>query len=120
RDLFRFLESEAKPRHPGVDMDRGGKRLLRLFRVVVPFLDLAERAEHGARADILKSRSRAGVEAIQHVDCGLRDVRTDLERLVEERHKEGLAAGPGERRRNRFDTEAVGVGLDYSGAFRVS
>ena len=63
-----------------------------------------------------RTRCRRG-EAVEHVDRGLRGAGAHAARLGEIGDEESLAAGVGQRRGDRFEAAAIGVGLDHGGAF---
>ncbi len=104
--------------HAGVDMDGGRELLARRARERVPFVDFGERAQHRLHVDVAEGGGGARMQPVQHIDGGFGQHGAQLQRLVEQRDEESIAARPRQRAHRRLDAEAVGVGLDHRGAAR--
>ena len=115
-DGDRLIDRDAEPVHTGIDMQG---------RAAAPIVDGDERiplGEFGRAVDdrpqivVGERRRRAGHEPVEHVDDGVGRERPHAPPLHHVGHEEGPAARLVQPARDRFETAAIGVGLDHGGA----
>ena len=108
---------QAEPVHAGIDVNGGAAGPAGAAAEHVPFGEFVEVADHGPGVDLGVGLAAVLEEAVEHIDRGRRHRRADDAGFIERCHEKGLAAGAGERARDRFGAAAIGVGLDHAGAF---
>ena len=109
---------EAEPVHAGVEMDRAGTGLAATGGEGGPALELLFAADRGREAmlDIVR-RIGPALEAVEHIDRGLRRQHAPRRDPFAEMGDEEDARARGPQRRRSFgDADPVSIGLDDGGA----
>src|SRR4051794_5618090 len=116
-DALRIRDREAKPVHAGVDMNGRAALPAGAPAKYVPFGEFVEIANHGPGVDLGIGIAAILEETAKHIDGRGRHGSTRRTSFLQGRDKKCLAAGAGERTRNRIRAATIAVSLDHRSAF---
>jgi hypothetical protein len=109
-----LLRRNAKARHAGIELQRGGQIATKSLGRLGPGVDLLERIEHGDNAGFCANAFATRQQAIEHIESGIFcQMRAQDQRLAEMGHEEIAAAFIKESLCNLLGPEPIGIGLDH-------
>ena len=106
-----FPRVEAEARHTGIEMKKRRQRAVEPACEARPCVDLRQRAKRGNDAVRGEVLFRAGEQAAQYDQRGVRNDVAQRQRLIRGGDEEMPASGRRQRRRDRTRAKAVAVGL---------
>ena len=105
-DALRLRDRQAEPVHAGVDMNGRAAGPAGAAAEHVPFGELVEIADHGLAVDLGVGVAGVLEEAVEHIDRGRRHRGAHHARFIERGDEECLAAGAGQRARDRLGSRS--------------